>query len=196
MKNIQLILLLIVSVSTSGYSQTSDNLYDSENKRDKSSILLDTNYKYLKKINNQIIYEKIYNLDSLNASQIETILVSNIPNITDVSDFQKGTNLITFSIKGVYIDIKKYGLSRWNMNGCLAFPMSSNVSIVWKDGKYKITVSNITFNVVSFGVQKLSNHLLRNDGTFDERKAQTSFGHCVEDYLTDKFTINTNISNW
>ena len=175
-----------------GNAQSKDDLYDMSS----NSASKDTNYVYLKKNNNQIIFEKIYTVDSLNASQIETMLVSNVPNISDVSDFQKSNNIITFSIKGVYIDFKKYGLSRWNMNGSLAFPMSTNVSIVWKDGKYKISASNITFNVVSFGIQKLSNHLLRSDGSFDERKIQTSMGHCVENYLSEKFNLNITNNNW
>ena len=184
--------LFMILIGVFGNAQNKEEINDMSS----NSSSVDTNYLYLKKYNNQIIFEKIYTIDSLNASQIETMLVSNTPNISDVSDFQKSNNIITFSLKGVYIDFKKYGLNRWNMNGSLAFPMSTNVSIVWKDGKYKITASNITFNVVSFGIQKLSNQLLRSDGSFDERKNQTSMGHCVEDYLSDKFNIKIINNNW
>ncbi len=192
MRSIMTIAMVLIVVLVN--AQSKDDLYDMQS--NSTSISSDTNYLYLKRNGNQIIFERIYNLDTLNASQIESILVSNIPNISDVSDFQKSSNIITFTIKGVYIDYKKYGLSRWNMNGCLAFPMTTNVSIVWKDGKYKITASNITFNVVSFGIQKLSTHLLRNNGNYDERKPQTSMGHCVENYLSEKFNINLVKNDW
>lgn len=187
--------LLFIALSTSVYSQTSDPLYDSESKNDKS-ISSDTNYKYLKNINNQIVFEKIYILDSLKSSQIEEMLISNIPNLSDIYDFQKSSNIITFSIKGVYIDVKRFGLRRMSMNGILAFPMNANISIVWKDGKYKLTTSNITFNVVSFGIQKLTQHILNSDGTLSEKKLNIQLGHCVEETLSEKFTINGKSSNW
>jgi hypothetical protein len=187
--------LLFIALSTSVYSQTSDPLYDSESKNDKS-ISSDTNYKYLKNINNQIVFEKIYILDSLKSSQIEEMLISNIPNLSDIYDFQKSSNIITFSIKGVYIDVKRFGLRRMSMNGILAFPMNANISIVWKDGKYKLTTSNITFNVVSFGIQKLTQHILNSDGTLSQKKLDIQLGHCVEETLSEKFTINGKSSNW
>jgi len=177
------------------YSQNSDPLYDSESKNDKS-ISLDNNYKYLKIINNQIVFEKIYILDSLKSSQIEEMLISNIPNLSDIYDFQKSSNIITFSIKGVYIDNKKFGLRTMTMNGILRFPMSANISIVWKDGKYKLTTSNISFNVVSFGIQKLTQHILNSDGTLSDKKLDIQLGHCVEETLSDKFTITAKNSNW
>ena len=187
--------LLFLALSTSVYSQTTDPLYDSESKNDKS-ISSDTNYKYLKNINNQIVFEKIYLLDSLKSSQIEEMLISNIPNLSDIYDFQKSNNIITFSIKGVYIDIKKFGLRRMSMNGILAFPMNANISIVWKDGKYKLTTSNISFNVVSFGIQKLTQHILNKDGSLSEKKLDIQLGHCVEETLSEKFTITAKNSNW
>ena len=90
--------LLLIVLSNTVYSQTSDPLYGSESKNDKS-ITSDNNYKYLKNINNQIVFEKIYILDSLKSSQIEEMLLSNIPNLSDIYDFQKSNNIITFSIK-------------------------------------------------------------------------------------------------
>ena len=187
--------LLIILLSNSVYSQTIDPLYDSESKNDKS-ISSDTNYKYLKNINNQIVFEKIYILDSLKSSQIEEMLISNIPNLSDIYDFQKSNNIITFSIKGVYIDIKKFGLRRMSMNAILAFPMNANISIVWKDGKYKLTTSNISFNVVSFGIQKLTQHILNKDGTLSEKKLDIQLGHCVEETLSEKFTITATNLSW
>jgi len=187
--------LLLIGLSNTVYSQTSDPLYDSESKSDKS-ITSDTNYKYLKNINNQIVFEKIYIIDSLKSSQIEEMLISNIPNLSDIYDFQKSSNIITFSIKGVYIDVKKFGLRRMSMNAILAFPMNANISIVWKDGKYKLTTSNITFNVVSFGIQKLTQHILNSDGTLSDKKLDIQLGQCVEQTLSEKFTINGKSSNW
>jgi len=187
--------LLFIALSTSVYSQTSDPLNDSESKNDKS-ISSDTNYKYLKNINNQIVFEKIYILDSLKSSQIEEMLISNIPNLSDIYDFQKSSNIITFSIKGVYIDVKKFGLRRMSMNAILAFPMNANISIVWKDGKYKLTTSNITFNVVSFGIQKLTQHILNSDGTLSDKKLDIQLGQCVEQTLSEKFIITNKNSNW
>ena len=193
MKN--LLLLIIYLLPLLSYSQTSDPLYDSESKNDKL-VSSENNYKYLKNINNQIVFEKIYILDSLKSSEIEEMLISNIPNLSDIYDFQKSSNIITFSIKGVYIDYKKFGLKSMSMNGILRFPMSANISIVWKDGKYKLTTSNITFNVVSFGLQKLTQHILDSDGVLSDKKLDIQLGHCVEETLSDKFTITSKNSNW
>ena len=74
----KLLLLVILLLPLLSYSQNSDPLYNSESKSDKS-ITSDTNYKYLKNINNQIVFERIYILDSLKSSQIEEMLISNLP---------------------------------------------------------------------------------------------------------------------
>jgi hypothetical protein len=194
MKNIIILFLLLV-LTKSVSCQTTDPLYNSANKDD-ISIQYDTNYKYLKKVNNQIVFEKIYTLDSLRSNQIEEILISNMPNLSDVYEFQKSSNIITFTIKGVYIDFKKFGLKRMSMNGILAFPMNASISIVWKDGKYKLTASNISFNVVSFGIQKITQILLNNDGTLNEKRLVIQLGNCVEETLSEKFLINSNTANW
>jgi hypothetical protein len=193
MKN--LLLFVIYLLPLLSYSQNSDPLYNSESKNDKL-VSSENNFKYLKNINNQIVFEKIYILDSLKSSEIEEMLISNIPNLSDIYDFQKSSNIITFSIKGVYIDYKKFGLKSMSMNAILRFPMSANISIVWKDGKYKLTTSNITFNVVSFGLQKLTQHILDSDGVFSDKKLDIQLGHCVEETLSDKFTITSKNSNW
>jgi hypothetical protein len=74
--------------------------------------------------------------------------------------------------------------------------MSANISIVWKDGKYKLTTSNITFNVVSFGIQKLTQHILDSDGVLSDKKLDIQLGHCVEETLSEKFIITAKNSNW
>lgn len=181
------------------YSQTIDPLYGNSNETPINLIInlpTDTNYKYLKKVDNQIIFEKVYSFDSLKSEQIEDLLLASIPNIADVAGFQKSTKIISFSLKNVYIDFKKYGLRRMTMSPLLAFPMSCNLSIVWKDGKYKITASNITFNVVSFGIQKLTDHILNDSLWFDDKKVVTTMGHCVELFFAEKFKIGTVNTNW
>lgn len=181
------------------FSQSSDPLYGDVNEISSSTFVKlpqDTNYKYLKKINNQIVFEKVYLFDSLSSEEIEDFLIFSIPNISDVSSFQKSTKIISFSLRNVYIDYKKYGLRRMTMSPLLAFPMSCNMSIVWKDGKYKITASNITFNVVSFGIQKLTDHILNDSLWFDNKKVVTTMGHCVELFFAEKFKIETNKTNW
>jgi hypothetical protein len=190
---------IIVLVPFWSNSQTIDPLYGNLNVTSKNlniNLPNDTNYKYLKKVDNQIIFEKVYSFDSLKSEQIEDLLLASIPNVADVSSFQKSTKIISFSLRNVYIDFKKYGLRRMTMSPLLAFPMSCNLSIVWKDGKYKITASNITFNVVSFGIQKLTDHILNDSLWFDDKKVVTTMGHCVELFFAEKFKIETINTNW
>lgn len=180
-------------------AQTKDPLYGDVDELTMQEIVklpTDTNYKYLRKVNNQVVFEKTYILDSLNSETIEDLLTSSFPSLADVSSFQKSIKIISFDLKNVYIDYKKYGLKRMTMSPILAFPMSCNVSIIWKDGKYRITASNISFNVVTFGIQKLTDHILNDSLWFDEKKVVTTMGHCVELFFAEKFKIETINTNW
>ncbi len=200
-KGIVLVVLIksILFIPSWGFTQIIDPMYGDV---DESSMQLslklptDTSYKYLKKINNQVIFEKTFVLDSLKSETIEDLLTSSFPGISDVSSFQKSIKIISFDLKNVYVDYKKYGLKKMTMNPILAFPMSCNVSVIWKDGRYRITASNISFNVVSFGVQKLTDHILSDELRFDDKKIVTSMGHCLENFFSDKFNVDLVNSKW
>jgi hypothetical protein len=147
--------------------------------------------------NGQVFFEKIYQLDSADAKKVETLLTANIPRVKDLADFNKASDIITAKIKNSYIDYKKYGGKWVNTSVYLNHPFFCDISIVWKDNKYRVSVTNMYFNV-SGTVAKLSEIITRNKGTeLDNSKITVRALHYIDSYMSDLFKINmTNNGDW
>jgi hypothetical protein len=156
----------------------------------------DTNYQYLKKVNNQIIFEKIYFLDSLKIEEVERNLISKISDIHSLQSFKKSDKIISFPLKNVQIDYNKYGLNKLTMNPILGFPLSCNISVIFKDEKCIITASDIIFKVVNYGEQRLTDHILNDKLLFDNNIIVTMLGKCVESFFSDEFNFDKYITSW
>lgn len=157
---------------------------------------LDTIYQYLKKANNQIIFEKIYFLDSIKIEEVERNLISKISEIYLLQSFKKSSKIISFPLKNVKIDYNKYGLNKLTMNPILDFPMSCNISVIFKDEKCIITASDIFFKVVNYGEQRLTDHILNDKLLFDDNIIVTMLGKCVESFFLDEFNFDRYITSW
>lgn len=160
-----------------------------------NKIPSDTNYQYLKKVNNQIIFEKIYFLDSLKIEEVERNLISKISDIHPLQSFKKRSKIISFSLKNVQIDYNKCGLNKLTMNPILGFPLSCNISVIFKDEKCIITASDIIFKVVDFGEQRLTDHILNDKLVFDNNTIVTMLGKCVESFFSDEFNFDRYITS-
>ncbi len=146
------------------------------------ALLLITNYAfsqvkfdYLKLENSQFFFERVYDYDSLNANEIEKMLIINIPTLKNVTDFQNRQTIMTAKIDGAKIDYKKYGGSIWSVPNFITFNLYGNVSIIWKDKKFRVTVTNMIFS----------------NENFNKNTNQSAFARALNEYnATDVFTKN------
>lgn len=148
-------------------------------------------YENLKLEKGQIVFEKIYFLDSTTVMPIERLLNLSIPKLKDVSEFNKSSDIITAKITDCYIDYKKYG-GKWGSTAAvLNHPFFGDVSIVWKENKYRVTVTNMYFNTDGLGVMKCSDMLLKkNRSELLKSKGAISTGIYIEKYLADLFLVS------
>lgn len=155
-------------------------------------------YENLKLEKGQVFFERVYILDSTDQSKIERLLALNIPKLKDVSEFIKQTDIISAKIKDALVDYKKYGGKWSNTAAFLNHPFFGDVSIVWKENTYRITISNMYFNTAGFGIMKCSDLFTKKKGTeFDTSKNAVKAGVYIEKYLTDLFQLNQmNKEDW
>lgn len=153
-------------------------------------FLVKAQYDNLKLENGQVYFEKVYSVDSSDAYSIERLLTMNVPKLKDVNDFNKTSDIITAKIKDALIDYKKYGGKWGNTAAFLNHPFFGEISIVWKDQKYRVTVSNMHFNTAGFGIMKCSDLVTKKRGTeLETSKGMITAGQYIEKYLSDLFLI-------
>ena len=150
----------------------------------------------LKLENKQIIFEKVYLLDSLEVNNVERLLTLNIPKIQDLTNFSKTNEIIIAKIANATIDYRKYGGKWGNTSVLLNYPFFCNVSIVWKDKKYRVTISNMYFSGDPIGTIKVSDTFTSKKGTeLDNSKIANKAMYYIDSYLSDLFKVSTSIKN-
>jgi hypothetical protein len=162
-------------------------------------------YKYFKIANNQFMYEAVFPMDSLNITQIESLLLSNLPMAKSVTNVKGSNGLITANLVNLIVDFKKYGGTQLGTAVFLNSPMNANVSIQIKEGKYKVNVGSIVFDIVIPGMYGQLNHMQTSSETLFLKNEMTEFrtrGNLVESVgymeqqLNDIFTIKPIKSDW
>jgi hypothetical protein len=182
-----------------------------------TALLLLTNYTfsqvkfdYLKLENSQFFFERVYDYDSLSANEIEKMLIMNIPILKNITDFKSNQTIITAKIDGAKIDYKKYGGSIWTIPNFLAFSFYGNVSIIWKDKKFRVTVTNMIFSNENFNkntnqsifARSLNEYtatdiFTKNKGAeMRTNKKLEESGIYIQSYLSELFTISTVKKDW
>ena len=163
-----------------------------------SCIFSQIKFDYLKLENSQVIFERVFNLDSLKSSDIEKLLISNVSKVKDFRDFRKDGGIITGKIENAMIDIQKCGFKRMTAPVFLNGSFFCNVSIVWKDEKYKVTISNILFSVPKWAEFTGTEIFAKKRGT--EMKEQNDklidSGKCLENYLSELFAFSKGKNDW
>ena len=146
----------------------------------------------------QVYFQKTYQLDSMNSNKVERALTLNVPKLKDVFDFSKAGDVITAKIKDATIDYKKYGGKWGNTSAFLNHPFFGDVSIVWKDNKYRVSVNNIYFNVAGFGIIKCSDFFTKNKGEeFNSTKIFLSSVQYMDRHLSELFMVDVkNNEDW
>ena len=154
-------------------------------------------YDNLKLENTQIFFEKVYPFDSLKTSDIEKLLLTGVPKLKDVTGFEKAQDIIIAKINNTLIDYKKYGGSWGSTAVFMNHPFFGDVSIVWKDGKYKVTVSNMYFDTAGFGIMKCSDIFTKKRGTeLSTNSNAVAAGQYIEKYLANLFLIKQDKKDW
>ncbi|MRX46667.1 hypothetical protein GJJ64_05670 [Pedobacter sp. HX-22-1] len=154
-------------------------------------------YDYLKLENTQLVFEKVYALDSLKDTDIEKLLSAGVPKLKDVTIVEKSNELIIAKIKNSYIDYRRFR-EYWRIApSYLGDQFFGDVAIMWKDGKYKVTVNNMYFYSTTHGMMKSTDIFTRKRGS--ELKTNTNTivsGGYIERYLADLFLVKPDKNNW
>ena len=138
----------------------------------------------------------------MSANQIEKVLISTVPSLKNVVNFSNNQSIITAKIKSDKVDFRKYGGKIMSVANFLGWDMDGNVSIVWKDRKYKVTVSNITFtfnNIFRGGSESMSITDIFTKKNGAEMRTNTKLqesGDFVQHHLVDLFKLNTVKKDW
>jgi hypothetical protein len=154
-------------------------------------------YSNLKLENSQFIFDKNYEVDSISSLEIENLIKTGLPRLNGITMIQIYKGFITAKIDGIFIDYKKYG-GRWGSTlAALNHPFYADLTILWKDGKYKVLVSNMYFNVNGFGIIKCHDLFINKQGNelrdgVDVIKA----GVYIEKHLSDLFKLNPKLIEW
>jgi len=147
-------------------------------------------YKWIKMEKGDVFFEKVYNLENTDAASIEHILMNGVPRVKDISGFTKTSDIITAEIKNTLVDYRKYG-GKWGTTAVyMNHPFFATVSILWKDNKYKVTVSNMYFNTAGLGKMTGGDVFTKRGREFDHSKIVMRSGEYLEQYLSDLFAFD------
>lgn len=151
-------------------------------------------YKSIKLENSQVFFEKVYILDSLSATNIERLLIEQIPRVKNLKGFSKSDGIITAKIEDCTIDYKKYGGKWGNTLLYLNHPFFATVSIVWKDGKYKVSMNNMEWHAAGVGTATSTDVFTKwgKGKDWDMSKTVLKGGEYVDRYFSDLFAVKNN----
>lgn len=156
----------------------------------------DSPYKSYKIDNGQLIYQQVYECDTMKADAISTMLSSEVPKIKGLKGYYKDGTVITAEFKNAMIDYRMMG-GKWGSTPILLnSPFDANVTIEWKDYKYRVTISNIVFHS-AFGETDLGSLLTkRKYSMWDNSNGARQVGDFTERYYTTLFWISPTKDNW
>ncbi|MBB5646536.1 hypothetical protein [Pedobacter cryoconitis] len=95
--------------------------------------------------NNVLLFQKVYS-SALNKDGLANALRSFLPTVNsfELSDV---TNQTTYQLKGkisnYFVNYRKYGDGNSGVSNLIYFPLNADVLIQIKDGKYRVTISNL-----------------------------------------------------
>ncbi|PAC29261.1 hypothetical protein [Flectobacillus sp. BAB-3569] len=144
-----------------------------------------------------IYFEKIYKLDSVSQENIKSNLISAIPKIKDITNIQEHSTFITAKLNRTHIDYKKYGGKFFSTAAFLNHPFFCDILVEWKDGRYRVTATNMFFNEDGLGKMNTSDLLLSENGEeINKKKLAIEAGKYIENYLSDLFKIKVSGKGW
>ena len=153
-------------------------------------------FKYLKYENGEVLFDKVYMVDSLSASQVETLLAERLPSAKNVISISKGAESFSGQLEKCYIDYEKYGGKVMTTLMLLGYPLSASVTAYWKDGKYRIVVdrmqwiTQITLMGTSASGANSATETFHPRKEWKTGKTSVNGGKYVEQYLADLFDFS------
>lgn len=146
-------------------------------------------YEYLKMENRDVLFERVYLIDSLSAGQLNSLLVNELPKASGVKDIKIASDFISAKLETT-IDYRKHGM-KWSASPpILNHPFFAEVSFNWKDGRYRVICSNMYFNTAGFGKIDMKTFLLKKQSAFDTRPNIIKTGEMIERHLNDLFQFS------
>lgn len=150
-------------------------------------------YQHLAHINGKEVFVCVYDIEGLSENEIEKLLTSSIPRIPGFVDFYKSEGIITGKIEKAQLDLDQYGCRWGNTSAMVHNPFFANVVIEWKEGRYRVTMSNMEFRHRSLG--SFRDPFSKKD-RFLTSKTILRTGACFEQYFRDLFTLKNAPDAW
>ena len=178
----RLFIILLILASFAAYSQSE----------------VSAPYQYVKLDDNQVIYERVFLVEEKSAAEIEKMLTAGVSRVKNLKGFSKDQGVITGKIEECYIDYKKYGGKWGNTAVYMNHPFFANVSVVWKDGRYRVTLSNMEWHTAGLGLMTATSvYTKRGKGEqWDTAKIVLKSGEYLENYFSDLFDIKASKDDW
>ncbi len=178
----KILTILLLTVSTISYSQEDS---------------LENPYKFLLIQNENLIFEKVFPVDTLKLDQIESKLIPFLATLPGVSNVVRtASGVITCNISNAKIDFKKYGGTSLGVSIFIQSPFFGDVVVLVKDGKYKIAVTNMYFDIPN-GYGSITKYTSTDAFLKSSPKEFRSMGSIIrsggylESHLTEMFTLKT-----
>lgn len=139
-----------------------------------------------------VIYQKIFEQDSLTQDQIQEKLYRFIPTVRGLSEYTINKSLIIAKIANNYIDCSKYLPKKEKASIFLNFRHEGQVLIDWKTGRYRLVVKDLTFYLAQYSGISLTVYLTKtNKKEFRDLRAIKNACTCLDSYFTELFTLKT-----
>jgi hypothetical protein len=101
-----------------------------------------TSYGNFKTVEQEIVFQKVVSLDSVTVAKLEAYYKT-LPYISNIEATADG---LQFTMNGVSVDYKKFGFVQVNTHILVQTgKFNGKVSVGVKDGRYRISVTNIQF---------------------------------------------------
>lgn len=138
--------------------------------------------------NGQLYFERVYEVDSLSSQNMEQFLTYNISKINNINDFSINNYVITAKLRGVVINYRKYGAKWGSTPSYMNHPFSCDIKIIWKEKKYRVSATNMSFYLPGNNYTLLYNLVAKKDVS-ELRESQLAALSYIEQFLSDLFTI-------
>ena len=134
-------------------------------------------------------YRNIFTYDSLNVDNLESRLKASLPVVYGLSNIQFESGLIRGDIKALTANYKQYGATwagSWLM---LGYPMDGKFLIEIKDGKYRLTVTDLSLKGPQYPVNLANSVTKRNATEFTSNRVLLEALEYINKDFTDRFAI-------
>ena len=173
------IILLFFLISTQGYSQVSNFQVEPDG---------------------NITYKKVFEMNEFE----KTDLVKYLKSLSNISIINH-ENEIEGELKDLRINFKKYG--KGGYPGFLRYSLSSDITIQFKDNRYRLILKNIGFlddvtlySTTTFKESEnftyLTEYYVKNDGTLRGGKMVERTLDVMDKHFSDLFTIKNIDEDW